>query len=148
MIVLVTLVLHTKYRVLDSKLILSFFLAFVVYLVFDIFTGEKRTGDLLYEKEHLRASNYNLQFLTGILAIIIIFFTNIAQYTTVKNDVFQILVIAFILNVTSTIEIQVQHRNTQVHFLRRIQESVYMTIIYMLVVSFLYGFFLNKNTVK
>jgi hypothetical protein len=148
MIVFVTLILHSKYKLLDSKLILSIFLGFITYLVYDIFMGEKRTGDLLYEKEHLRASNYNLQFLTGILAIIIIFFNNIAPYTAVKNNVFQILIVAFILNVMLTIEFQVQHRNTHVHMLRRIQESIYMTIIYMLVISFIYGFFMNKNVVK
>lgn len=148
MITLVTLVLHRKYKILDSKLILSVFFVFITYLIYDIFNGERRTGDLMYEKEHLRSSNYNLQFLSGILVIVIIFFKNISEYTTVKNNVFQILVVAFIMNVFMTVEFQVQHKNTTVHMLRRLQESVYMTIIYMLIVSFLYGFFLNKNTVQ
>lgn len=148
LITLITLVLHRRYQILDSKLILGIFVLFIAYLIYDVFNGEKRTGDLMYEKEHLRASNYNLQFLTGILAIIIIFFKNISEYTTVKNNVFQILVVAFIMNVLLTIEFQVQHRNTHVHMLRRLQESVYMTIIYMLIISFIYGFFVNKKTVQ
>jgi hypothetical protein len=148
LITLATVVMHRSYGMFNNRALLILYGIFVTYLFVDIFIGEKKTGDLLYEEGQLNRVKDNLLFMAGILVVILVFFNNIAKYATNENIVLQILVATFLLNIFAVLDVSTIHKSGYVHTVRRIKEAIYTLIIYLIVITFVYGFFAKVSTLS
>lgn len=116
------------------------YLGFVAYIFTNIFTSSIKSGDVLFEQSKLEKAQDSLLFMLGIISIIVVFFSNIVPYTINDKIVMQVLVITFIINVVSLLNVSVRQRGEDIRIVRKIKESAYTLITYLLVVIFVYGF--------
>lgn len=140
-----TILLQRYYGILKNRSLLVIYAIFVIYLIIDIFIGEKRSGDLLYEEGQLNRVKDNLLFIAGILVVILVFFNNISKYATNENVVLQILVATFLFNIFAVLDVSTIHKSSYVHIVRRTKESIYTLIIYLIIITFVYGFFFKAT---
>jgi hypothetical protein len=149
LITIATIIMQKTYGMMfKNRALLILYGIFVSYLFFDIFIGEKKTGDLLYEEGELGRVKDNLLFMAGILVVILVFFNNISKYATHESVVLQILVATFLLNIFAVLDVSTIHKSAYVHTVRRVKESIYTLIIYLVVITFVYGFFAKVSTLS
>jgi hypothetical protein len=148
LITIATIIMHKTYGMFKNRALVALYAIFVGYLFFDIFISEKKTGDLLYEEGELGRVKDNLLFMAGILVVILVFFNNIAKYATNENVVIQILVATFLLNIFAVLDVSTVHKSQYVQIVRRTKESIYTLIIYLIVTTFVYGFFAKVSSLS
>ena len=132
--------IFTKYRSL-----IIIWILFVMFAVFNIFSSSTKSGDVLFEQEKYTIIQDNIVFMIGILTIIIFFLINIAKYLSDDSTIIKILMIIFIFNIISMINISTVQSGDSIRFLRKAKEGLYAIIIFLLILILTYGYFSMKT---
>ncbi len=147
-ITLSTYFLNKYYKIFSNHRMTNFtYLFFLFVVIFNIIYSSTKTGDVTFEQAKLQAIKDQLLFIMGIMAIALLFFNNIQDYLSVdKSIVMKIIVIAFIINLISIINISTVQKGAYVRIVRKVKESLYLLIIYLMSVAFVYGFFYKQKS--
>lgn len=147
-ITLSTYFLNKYYKIFSNHRMTNFtYLFFLLVVIFNIIYSSTKTGDVTFEQAKLQAIKDQLLFIMGIMAITLLFFNNIQDYLSAdKSIVMKIIVIAFIINLISIINISTVQKGAYVRIVRKVKESLYLLIIYLMSVAFVYGFFYKQKS--
>jgi hypothetical protein len=145
-ITLSTYILNRYYGIFDKHRMAYFaYLFFLGITIFNIIFSSTKSGDVTFEQGKLQAIKDQLLFLLGILTIVVLFFHNIQEYAiSDKSVVLKVFIITFIINLLSIINVNVVQKGSVIRIVRKVKESLYLLIIYLMCVAFVYGFFSRK----
>ena len=143
---LIVFLLNKNFKIFSKyRSLMIIWILFVAFCIFNIFSSSTKSGDVLFEQEKYTIIQDNIVFMIGILTIIIFFFINIAKYLSDDQTIIKILMIIFIFNIISMVNISTVQRGDSIRLLRKSKEALYSIIIFMLILILTYGYFSMKQ---